>query len=201
MTKILLLNLVLLCATWAMADTNNTLPEEPVILTPPAPLAPRINGPKVYGVRPARRFFTVSPAPASAPDDIFRQKFAGRPDVGPPERHYHRKISAAGTNRVTLIAHNAHGEAQREFRIVVGDRLALTPPMGWNSWYIYFNHVTEAAMRQAADQMIASGMADYGYQYVNIDDCWAMKPGSTNPIWAGRRATAGRFCRTSVFPT
>jgi len=60
---------------------------------------------------------------------------------------------------------------------VVGDTLALTPPMGWNSWYIHYNRVTEEHMRNAADVMVASGMADYGYQYVNIDDCWMKKKG------------------------
>ena len=79
-------------------------------------------------------------------------------------------ISATGTNRVTIVAHNDHGEGQREFCIEVGNQMALTPPMGWNSWYIHYNRVSEATMREAADQMIASGMADFGYQYVNIDD-------------------------------
>ena len=59
----------------------------------------------------------------------------------------------------------------------MGDRLALTPPMGWNSWYIHYARVTDQVMRQAADQMISTGMADYGYQYVNIDDCWMKKQG------------------------
>ena len=54
-------------------------------------------------------------------------------------------------------------------------RLALTPPMGWNSWYIHYYRVTEQHMRAAADVMIQSGMADYGYMYVNIDDCWMKK--------------------------
>ena len=89
-------------------------------------------------------------------------------------------ISTAGTNHVTLIARNVRGKAEREFRIIVGQQLALTPPMGWNSWYIYYHHVTQAAMSKAADQMIDSGMADFGYQYVNCDDCWAVQPNSTN---------------------
>jgi alpha-galactosidase len=60
---------------------------------------------------------------------------------------------------------------------VAGNKLALTPPMGWNSWYIHYNRVSDVVMRQAADQMIDTGMADYGYQYVNIDDCWMKKKG------------------------
>lgn len=110
------------------------------------------------------------------------------------------KISTAGTNFVTLIAQNAHGMAKREFRIIAGQQLALTPPMGWNSWYIHLHHVTETAMRAAADQMIASGMADYGYQYVNIDDCWAVQPGSTNSEVGGpTRDANGRLLPNKRF--
>jgi alpha-galactosidase len=78
---------------------------------------------------------------------------------------------------VTLAAKNEHGTSERPFKLVVGDTLALTPPMGWNSWYIHYSRVTEEHMRSAADVMVASGMADYGYQYVNIDDCWMKKKG------------------------
>src|SRR5215471_2138189 len=50
--------------------------------------------------------------------------------------------------------------------------LALTPPMGWNSWNKFGCNVDEATIRGAADAMAASGMKDAGYQYVIIDDCW-----------------------------
>jgi alpha-galactosidase len=73
---------------------------------------------------------------------------------------------------VTLQATNARGSVQRKLKIVCGDMLALTPPMGWNHWYAHYNRITDAMMREAADIMDRSGMADVGYQYVNIDDCW-----------------------------
>jgi alpha-galactosidase len=50
--------------------------------------------------------------------------------------------------------------------------LAATPPMGWNSWYHFFDKVTDKDVRDAADQIVASGMRDAGYTYVNIDDTW-----------------------------
>jgi len=50
--------------------------------------------------------------------------------------------------------------------------LALTPPMGWNSWNHFECKVSDAVVRAAADAMVASGMKDAGYAYVNIDDCW-----------------------------
>lgn len=50
--------------------------------------------------------------------------------------------------------------------------LALTPPMGWNSWNKFGCNVDENLIRQMADAMVTSGMKDAGYTYINIDDCW-----------------------------
>jgi alpha-galactosidase len=50
--------------------------------------------------------------------------------------------------------------------------LATTPPMGWNSWNFFAEHVTDQDIRKAADGLISSGMKDAGYIYVNIDDTW-----------------------------
>ncbi len=53
--------------------------------------------------------------------------------------------------------------------------LAATPPMGWNSWNHFAERVDDQAVRGAADAMVASGMKDAGYIYVNIDDTWEGK--------------------------
>jgi alpha-galactosidase len=50
--------------------------------------------------------------------------------------------------------------------------LATTPPMGWNSWNHFGKKVTEADIRAAADALVASGMRDAGYVYVNLDGSW-----------------------------
>ncbi|MDP4241100.1 MAG: glycoside hydrolase family 27 protein, partial [Bacteroidota bacterium] len=72
----------------------------------------------------------------------------------------------------TLIAQNVNGEYKREFRIIVGDKLALTPPMGWNSWNVWGLAVDNDKVKASADMFIKSGLADQGYTYVNIDDGW-----------------------------
>src|SRR6202007_2145695 len=51
-------------------------------------------------------------------------------------------------------------------------KLALTPPMGWNSWNKFACNVSEDLIKGMADAMVKSGMKDAGYQYVVIDDCW-----------------------------
>ncbi|MEO7690232.1 MAG: glycoside hydrolase family 27 protein [Sphingomonas sp.] len=50
--------------------------------------------------------------------------------------------------------------------------LALTPPMGWNSWNKFGCNVDEKIVRSVADAIAAGGMRDAGYRYVVIDDCW-----------------------------
>jgi alpha-galactosidase len=63
-----------------------------------------------------------------------------------------------------------------------GDGVALTPPMGWNSWNKFGCNVSEELIRGAADAMVASGMKDAGYRYVVIDDCWQVSRSADGTI-------------------
>ena len=62
--------------------------------------------------------------------------------------------------------------------------LAVTPPMGWNSWNKFGCNVSEEMIRQMGDAMVKSGMKDAGYQYVVIDDCWQVARDKDNNIVA-----------------
>ena len=93
-------------------------------------------------------------------------------------------MAKAGTYRALALASNAHGQAAREFRIVVGKQLADAPD-GLEQLVHPLQPRKRQDLREAADQMIASGMADYGYQYVNCDDCWAVHVKSTRPQISG----------------
>ncbi len=67
--------------------------------------------------------------------------------------------------------------------------VALTPPMGWNSWNFFAGRVNDADVRSAADALVATGMKDAGYIYVNIDD-----------TWEGQRDANGVIQTNSKFP-
>jgi alpha-galactosidase len=64
----------------------------------------------------------------------------------------------------------------------VAQEVALTPPMGWNSWNYFAAKVDDKGVRAAADQIVASGMKDAGYIYVNIDDTWEGKRGENGVL-------------------
>ncbi|KAF9587202.1 hypothetical protein IFM89_039591 [Coptis chinensis] len=60
-----------------------------------------------------------------------------------------------------------------ERRSMLSNGLAITPPMGWNSWNHFNCKIDEKIIRQTADALVSTGLAKLGYHYVNIDDCWA----------------------------
>jgi alpha-galactosidase len=71
-----------------------------------------------------------------------------------------------------LFATAAFAETTQEVVNKAPNGLALTPPLGWNSWNKFGCNVNEQTVRDTADAMAASGMRDAGYKYVVIDDCW-----------------------------
>lgn len=53
--------------------------------------------------------------------------------------------------------------------------LALTPPMGWNSWNTFGHAINETVVRETSDALVATGLRDHGYKIIVIDDCWSVK--------------------------
>jgi len=175
--------------------------EEAVILTPAPGPAPRINGTRVVGVRPGSPFLHRIPATGERPMDFAAEGLPEGLVLDPSTGIIAGAIRERGAYSVRLKASNSKGSTARELRIVCGDTLALTPHMGWNSWYVWENHITAEIMRAAAEAMVSSGMADHGYMYVNIDDCWSVKPGSTDPTLQGEpRDKAGKINSNPRFP-
>src|SRR5208283_40597 len=69
---------------------------------------------------------------------------------------------------VTLRTKNSLGAVEKEFRIICGDQIALTPPMGWNSWNCFAGAVSEEKVKRAADAMVKSGLINHGWTYINV---------------------------------
>jgi len=57
--------------------------------------------------------------------------------------------------------------------LALNNGLAITPQMGWNSWNHFGCFVNENVIRQTIDAIVRTGLATAGYNYVNVDDCWA----------------------------
>ena len=111
--------------------------EAAVILTPNASPKPQINGPKVYGVRPGHPMLFTIPATGARPMEFAAAELPPGLSLDPQTGCITGSVAKRGEYLVKLQAKNALGTADREFKIVVGDKLMLTPSMGWNSWYCF----------------------------------------------------------------
>lgn len=85
-------------------------------------------------------------------------------------------VAQPGTFSVHLGARNSLGHSSKIFRIVIGDQIALTPPMGWNSYNVYSYRVDQEKVLTAARALVADGLNQHGWTYINTDDTWQGKP-------------------------
>lgn len=160
------------------------------VLTPKAPKAPRYNGPLVYGLRPGSPLIFKIPVSGEKP---MRYSVEGLPEglhLDAEQGVLTGSISQARVYTFTLKATNAHGSMEQAFTLKVGDKIGLTPAMGWNSWNCWGLSVSQEKVMSSAKALMDKGLADYGYSYVNIDDAWE----------AEKRLPDGRITPNSKFP-
>ena len=162
------------------------------ILTPAEAAEPRINGADIWGVRPGHpivfRVATTGVRP-------IRFSAKGLPQgVTLDEKGVLRGVAPEkpGDYDIEVTAENAKGRATRTIRLAVGDMIALTPPMGWNSWNTLCYRLTQEKAMSAAKALDESGLADHGWAYVNLDDWWEMNNSEAPRVEMRRKDFGGR---------
>ena len=143
----------------------------PSIATFIEPERPAITSPTVFGVRPGTPILYtataigVGPIVFSAPGlpiELTLDKDSGRIEG---------TFTAPGEHRFKLTARNPHGATSIQLSIEVGDNIALTPPIGWNSYDCFGDDVTEAEILANAEY-IHQNLQKHGWQYVVVDYRW-----------------------------
>jgi len=162
----------------------------PYILTPVASDTPRINGAKIVGSRPGNEFLFAVPATGKRPLEFVAENLPPGLKIDPETGIITGITPKAGKYVVPLVVKNQLGEYRREVTIVSGNNLALTPPMGWNSWNCWGLSVDANKVKQAADFMVSSGLRDHGWTYINIDDGWEID----------KRLSSGEITGNEKFP-
>jgi alpha-galactosidase len=139
--------------------------------------APHINGATVFGVRPGNPFLFTVPASGDEPIAFSADHLPAGLALDSSTGRITGVLSSAGEHMVTLHAQNKSGEATEPFKIIVGDTIALTPPMGWNSWNCWAGAVDQDKVLASAKAMVDKGLVKHGWTYINIDDTWQGKRG------------------------
>ena len=134
--------------------------------------APRWHGARRVGIRPGTELIHPLAATGSRPLSFTVDGLPAGLSVDADGIVRGVAPSEPGEHRIAVTVTNALGSTTGELDLVVGDTLALTPPMGWNSWNVYAADVTAEVIVRTAKAMVDTGLRDLGYQYVNIDDHW-----------------------------
>jgi alpha-galactosidase len=189
----------------AQRTANAASNSEPaVILTPKPPATPRINGAKVFGVRPGHPFLFTVAATGDRPMTFSADGLPPGLKLDSQTGRITGTIDKEGTSLVRLGAKNSLGAATRDFKIVCGPQIGLTPAMGWNSWNCFAAAVTQERVKAAADALVASGLINHGWTYINIDDYWEVNRGrnyTNDPTLQGvGRDADGRIVPNPRFP-
>ncbi len=143
----------------------------PYILTPKMAARPKINGASVYGVRPNAPFLFKIPATGEKP---LSYEVTGLPkglQLDKQKGIITGAIAAKGNYQVKFSVKNKIGSANKNFTIVCGNVIGLTPALGWNSWNCWGLSVSDEKVKASAMQMFEK-LADHGWSYINIDDGW-----------------------------
>lgn len=159
------------------------------ILTPPPPATPRVTGPMAFGVRPGHPVLYTVSATGGGPIAFAADGLPDGLSIDAGSGRITGRVAAAGEYDIKLTAKSEQGSDAKTLELMVGDTLALTPPMGWNSWNVFGTKVTDADVRAAADSLVSSGLARHGWTYVNIDDAWE-----------GGRSPVGTILTNDKFP-
>lgn len=150
---------------------------DPYILTPKTPAKPIITGPKIFGARPGNPFlFTVS-ATGTRPMIFSSTNLPYGLTLNKQTGIITGSVKQPGLYQVMLSAQNKKGTNTRLFRIKIGDTICLTPPIGWNGWNSWGSDFSQEKVYASAKAMVAKGLNNHGWSYINIDDTWEGKRG------------------------
>ncbi|NOX65446.1 MAG: hypothetical protein GXO85_06505, partial [Chlorobi bacterium] len=168
----------------------------PYILTPPVKDEPQINGSLIYGERPGKPFLYRIAATGKRPMSFAADNLPKGLTLDTKTGIVNGKVKNAGKYDVTLTAKNDLGSDEKTLEIVIGDKLSLTPPMGWNSWNCWGLSVSQDKVYDAAKSFVEKGLADHGWTNINIDDGWEIFGKSDAP----KRSRKGEILTNEKFP-
>ena len=146
--------------------------DEKYILTPPSVKTPKINSPKLFGATPNNSVLYTIATTGERPMSFSVKNLPKGLSVDTKTGIISGKIAQKGVYSTVLKAKNTFGEATKELKIVIGDTIALTPPIGWNGWNSWARNIDREKVIASADALVKMGLSQHGWTYINIDDAW-----------------------------
>jgi hypothetical protein len=141
------------------------------ISTAAPPATPRILGAAVIGATPGSPFLYTISATGQAPLTFTATGLPAGLSIAASAGTISGTTPAAGSYPINVTVSNSSGSATGTLTLTSGSTLALTPPMGWNSYDSFDANVKESDVKAAADAM-KTLLQPYGWNTVVIDYRW-----------------------------
>ncbi len=185
--QILVASAAALClGPWAAADPAPPAPAT-VIWMGDAPAAPEIRLPNVVGVHPRTSFLWTVPVTGLRPLSFSASGLPAGLTFNAVTGTITGSVARGGDYPVRVSVRSVWGRDSRVIRLVVGGALALTPPMGWNSYDAFGDDVTEAEVLANA-RYVRDNLQPYGWDTVVVDFRWYDPGTHANPNHPWQRA-------------
>ncbi|MGB8367943.1 MAG: putative Ig domain-containing protein [Limisphaerales bacterium] len=169
---VLLLAANFLNAQGLSPNTNLNAREEQIIAATKPGAAPHFNGARVVGVRPGTPFLHSLAVSGERPMNFTAANLPAGLSLDSKTGIITGSLKSAGEYRFKAAAKNSAGKAEAEIKIICGDELVLTPPMGWNSYDAFGDNVVESEVLANA-RYVAAKLQPAGWDTVVVDYCWS----------------------------
>lgn len=161
-----------LSAQIVSSGTNLTVREQQIIAASKPGPAPQFNGARVVGVRPGTPFIYSLAVTGQRPMLFFAGGVPAGLGLDRQTGVISGSVNKTGEYQMTVLAQNDAGKAVAGIKIICGDNLALTPPMGWNSYDAFGDNVVESEVLANA-HYLAEKLQPVGWDTVVVDYCWS----------------------------
>lgn len=143
----------------------------PSIAMTPSPEKPDIRPPFVAGARPGTSFLWTVAAGGLRPMTFSARGLPRGLTLNAQTGTIAGAVAKAGDYAIQMQAKNQYGRAEQTLHLKIGDKLVLTPPLGWNS-YDAFGDAATAAQVLANARYLAANMQPVGWDTVVVDYRW-----------------------------
>ena len=155
-----------------IAATSLTAREQQIIAAAQVEAAPHFHGAGVVGIRPGTPLLYALTVSGNRPMRFRADHLPAGLNLDETTGIITGTLTTAGTYQIRFTAKNAAGSAKAYIRIAAGETLALTPPLGWNSYNAFGDNVAEAEVLANA-RYVADKMLPVGWDTVVVDYCWS----------------------------
>lgn len=165
--------------------------EIPYILTPKEKESPKINNAGAFGCKPGVPFLFSVAATGKRPMNFAVTNLPKGLSFDASKGIISGNVEKEGKYTIRISAKNKIGKDEKKIDLFIGiNQVIVTPPMGWNSWNCWGLSVSDERVKSSANAMISSGLANHGWNYINIDDGWE----------SSKRAENGTIRSNEKFP-